>query len=233
MAALEDPNVTRVLGICSKDEPICVVMEYLDHGDLCQFLKAHVAVDCNVEVPYGIKSLSFNCLLYMGTQIASGMRYLESLNFVHRDLATRNCIIGKAYHIKICDFGTYNELYTNDYYKVDGNIPLPIRWMAWESVYQAKYTTKSDIWAFAVTLWEILTLCRKQPYDEFSDALVMENLARMHCDDGQYIYLPRPLANKDIYDLMLECWKHKDTERPTFREIHLFLQRKNLGYAPT
>ncbi|KAJ8953791.1 hypothetical protein NQ317_010766 [Molorchus minor] len=233
LAALEDPNIARVLGICSQDEPLCVVMEYLDHGDLCQFLKTHVAADTTANLPYGIKSLSFNCLLYMGAQIASGMRYLESLNFVHRDLATRNCLIGKGYQIKICDFGTYNELYVNDYYKVDGNTPLPIRWMAWESVYQARYTTKSDVWAFAVTLWEILTLCRRQPYDSLTDPEVMENLARLHCDDGQFKYLPRPSNHKDIYEIMLECWRRRDTDRPTFRAIHTFLQRKNLGYAPT
>ncbi|XP_022905672.1 discoidin domain-containing receptor 2-like [Onthophagus taurus] len=232
LAALEDSNMARVLGICTNDEPLCVVMEYTEHGDLCQFLKTHVA-ETNNTLPFGVKTLSFNCLLYMGSQIASGMRYLESLNFVHRDLATRNCLVGKAYQIKICDFGTYNELYVNDYYKVDGNTPLPIRWMAWESVYQAKYTTKSDVWAFAVTLWEILTFCRRQPYDGLNDPLVMENLAHMHCDDGQYMYLPRPVNHKDINDLMLECWRRKDIERPSFTEIHLFLQRKNLGYAPT
>ncbi|XP_017770325.1 PREDICTED: epithelial discoidin domain-containing receptor 1-like [Nicrophorus vespilloides] len=233
LSALDDANIAKVLGVCSEEDPLCVVMEYLEHGDLCQFLKTHIAAESNCTVPHGVKSLSPNCLLYMGAQIASGMRYLESLNFVHRDLATRNCLVGKAYQIKICDFGTYNEVYYNDYYKVDGNVPLPIRWMAWESVYQSKYTTKSDVWAFAVTLWEILTLCRRQPFNDFSDPLVMENLAHMHCDDGQFTYLPRPLTNKDIYDLMLECWKRKDSERPSFREIHLFLQRKNLGYAPT
>lgn len=146
----------------------------------------------------------------------------------------RNCLIGKAYQIKVCDFGTDNEVYGHDYYKVDGNIPLPIRWMAWESVFLGKYTTKSDVWSFAVTLWEILTLCRRPPFDGISDPQVMENLTHMHCDDGQFVYLPRPVSvAKDIYDLMCECWRHKDTERPNFREIHMFLQRKNLGYAPT
>ncbi|XP_060535114.1 discoidin domain-containing receptor 2-like isoform X2 [Cylas formicarius] len=232
LAALADDNIASVLGICSQDEPLCVVMEYLEHGDLCQFLKTHVAAESSSGLPYGVKSLTFNCLLYMSTQIASGMRYLEALNFVHRDLATRNCLIGKGYQIKICDYGTYNELYVNDYYKVDGNTPLPIRWMSWEAVYQMRYTTKSDVWAFAVTLWEILTLCRRQPYDCMNDPEIMENLARLHCDDNQYKYLPRPSTNKDIYDLMLECWRRNDTDRPTFREIHMFLQRKNLCYAP-
>lgn len=233
MAALEDQNISRVLGLCSQEESLCVVMEYLAHGDLCQYLKQHVTSENNSTLPYGAKYIGFNSLMYIAKQIASGMRYLESLNFVHRDLATRNCIIGKAYQIKVCDFGTYNELYVSDYYKVDGNSPLPIRWMAWESVFQGKYTTKSDVWAFAVTLWEILTLCRRQPYDGLTDPQVMENLQSVYCDVEKFIYLPRPVANKDVYDLMLECWRPRDSERPTFREIHLFLQRKNLGYVPT
>lgn len=105
--------------------------------------------------------------------------------------------------------------------------------MAWESVFLGKYTTKSDVWSFAVTLWEILCLCRNFPYECYTDPQVMENITHMHCDDGQFVYLPRPLTvSKDIYDLMSECWRHKESERPSFREIHLFLQRKNLGYAP-
>ena len=39
LAALNDPNVARVLAVCSKDEPLCVLTEYVPAGDLCQFLK--------------------------------------------------------------------------------------------------------------------------------------------------------------------------------------------------
>lgn len=75
--------------------------------------------------------------------------------------------------MKISDFGTDNEVYACDYYKVDGRIPLPLRWAAWESVLRGKYTTKTDVWAFAVTLHEIFTLCRRRPYEHLAETEVI------------------------------------------------------------
>jgi len=98
---------------------------------------------------------------------------------------------------------------------------------------QRKFTSKSDVWSFAVTLWEILTLAAEQPFSDLHNDQVIENCVH-HCKGtGQETYLRRPLnCPREIFDLMMECWNREEMRRPSFREIHMFLQRKNMGYSP-
>ena len=102
---------------------------------------------------------------------------------------------------------------------------------------QCKYTTKSDVWSFGVCLWEILQLASVRPYANLDDEEILAGLEALH-ESSEAVDVLRPLERpplcpKELYELMLECWKRDDAARPSFREIHLFLQRKNLGYSPT
>lgn len=46
--------------------------------------------------------------------------------------------------------------------------------------FQGRFTSKSDVWAFGVTMWEVLNLCREQPYSELSDLQVIDNIQNLY-----------------------------------------------------
>ncbi|XP_025773089.1 epithelial discoidin domain-containing receptor 1 isoform X3 [Herpailurus yagouaroundi] len=236
MSRLKDPNIIRLLGVCVQDDPLCMITDYMENGDLNQFLSAHQLEDKATEGPPGDgeaaqgPTISYPMLLHVAAQIASGMRYLATLNFVHRDLATRNCLVGENFTIKIADFGMSRNLYAGDYYRVQGRAVLPIRWMAWECILMGKFTTASDVWAFGVTLWEVLMLCRAQPFGQLTDEQVIENAGEFFRDQGRQVYLSRPPACPlGLYELMLRCWSREPEQRPPFSQLHRFLAEDALN----
>ncbi|XP_006875683.1 PREDICTED: epithelial discoidin domain-containing receptor 1 isoform X3 [Chrysochloris asiatica] len=236
MSRLKDPNIIRLLGVCVQDDPLCMITDYMENGDLNQFLSAHQLEDKAAEGAPGDgdaaqgPTISYPMLLHVAAQIASGMCYLATLNFVHRDLATRNCLVGENFTIKIADFGMSRNLYAGDYYRVQGRAVLPIRWMAWECILMGKFTTASDVWAFGVTLWEVLMLCRAQPFGQLTDEQVIENAGEFFRDQGRQVYLSRPPACPlGLYELMLRCWSREPEQRPPFSQLHRFLAEDALN----
>lgn len=239
MSQLKDPNIVKLLAACTDDEPYCMVVEYMENGDLNQFLYEN---ECdwngnnnrnNLRGASSYKTIDPGALIYMSVQIASGMKFLASKNFVHRDLATRNCLVGRSYTIRIADFGMSRNLYSANYYRIEGRAVLPIRWMAWESILMGKFTCKTDVWAFGVTLWEIMSLCKEQPYAQLSDEAVIENTGQFYERNGKPVLLSKPNhCPYDLYELMKRCWKREPSERPLFEFLHTFLKARNIGYQP-
>uniref|UniRef100_H2TVJ0 receptor protein-tyrosine kinase n=1 Tax=Takifugu rubripes TaxID=31033 RepID=H2TVJ0_TAKRU len=219
LSRLKDPNIIRLLGVCVSNDPLCMVTEYMECGDLNQYLSHRVLLD-KTGPSNDAPTVSYPALISMASQIASGMKFLSSLNFVHRDLATRNCLR----HIKIADFGMSRNLYAGDYYRIQGRAVLPIRWMAWECILMGKFTTASDVWAFGVTLWEMLSVCQEQPYSNLTDEQVIDNAGEFFRDQSRQVYLGRPaVCPQGLYELMLSCWNRDCKLRPSFSDIHSFL----------
>nr|XP_005991737.1 PREDICTED: high affinity nerve growth factor receptor [Latimeria chalumnae] len=215
LTVLQHEHIVRFYGVCTDGELLIMVFEYMRHGDLNRFLRAHgpdAKILDNLKVaPFG--QLNLTQMLQIATQIASGMVYLASLHFVHRDLATRNCLVGDSLMVKIGDFGMSRDIYSTDYYRVGGRTMLPIRWMPPESIMYRKFTTESDIWSFGVVLWEIFTY-GKQPWYQLSNTEAIECITQ-----GRELERPRTCP-KEVYDIMQGCWQREPQQRLNIKEIH-------------
>ncbi|NXY89837.1 NTRK1 factor, partial [Alcedo cyanopectus] len=219
LTVLQHQHIVKFYGVCTEGEPLIMVFEYMKHGDLNRFLRSHGPDAKMLEQGQGQPrgQLTLSHMLHIATQIASGMVYLASLHFVHRDLATRNCLVGHDLVVKIGDFGMSRDIYSTDYYRVGGRTMLPIRWMPPESILYRKFTTESDIWSFGVVLWEIFTY-GKQPWYQLSNTEAIECITQ-----GRELERPRTCP-AEVYGIMQSCWQREPQQRRPIKEIHNRLQ---------
>jgi serine/threonine protein kinase len=216
MSHIKHPNVLRLLGVCVHDSAF-IMMEYTEGGDLNQFLQSYSEI---VTTSSSQTQITSSELVYIASQIASGMQYLASLKFVHRDLATRNCFIGANTIVKVGDLGIDITRYKSHYYPIHGNTLLPIRWMATEC-FKGTFSEKSDVWAFGVTMWELFTLAKKVPHPSLRDEEVVHNTLKG--EDCQF--LPKPEAcPQPVFEIMERCWAVATKPRASFDEVHRLIQ---------
>uniref|UniRef100_A0A3Q4GU57 Tyrosine-protein kinase receptor n=1 Tax=Neolamprologus brichardi TaxID=32507 RepID=A0A3Q4GU57_NEOBR len=215
---LQHEHIVTFYGVCVESDPLIMVFEYMKHGDLNKFLSHGPDAVLMADGQHSILvELTQSQMLHIAQQIAAGMVYLASQHFVHRDLATRNCLVGENLLVKIGDFGMSRDVYSSDYYRVGGHTMLPIRWMPPESIMYRRFTTESDVWSLGVVLWEIFTY-GKQPWYQLSNNEVIECITQ-----GRVLQRPRTCP-KEVYDLMLGCWQREPYMRLNIKEIHSTLQ---------
>ncbi|KAJ8918921.1 hypothetical protein NQ315_016823 [Exocentrus adspersus] len=223
LAEFDHPNIVKLLGVCAVGRPMCLLFEYMGKGDLNEFLRqcspsnyvVRSLVDgefTNKEI-YKDNQLTHLDKINIALQIASGMVYLSDRKFVHRDLATRNCLISDDMVVKIADFGLSQKIYLQDYYKGSDRDAIPVRWMPLESILYNKYTPESDVWAFGVCLWEIFSFAL-QPYYGMTHEEVIKYLK-----EGNVLCSPDGCP-APVYELMKQCWGQKPVDRPSFLIIH-------------
>ena len=214
MARLNHKNVIRLLGVCYS-EPSFIMMEYMEKGDLNHYLKCHEFSPGN-SYPLPVGNVNTDVLAYMCLQIACGMKYLASLKFIHRDLATRNILVGQNFTVKIADFGMSQQLYSSFYFRIKGNAALPIRWMAKECFF-GRFSEKTDVWAFGITMWEVFTMCQRQPYEFFTDQELIDDVTKQE----DRTLLPQPEnCPEEVYQIMLCCWARVPEDRAKFAEVY-------------
>ncbi|XGW06355.1 hypothetical protein V3C99_016566 [Haemonchus contortus] len=233
MNNFDHPNIVKLLGVCLEGPKEYLILELMEGGDLLNFLKASSPTDSYPS------QLSLRDVLSMLIDIGRGGAYLESIRHVHRDLAARNCLISSRTSrsnrvTKIgalrfppdqndinliggggessSDFGLARGVFNSEYYKVRGEDFLPLRWLAPECIMEGMFSSKSDIWAFGILMYEIVSLGQK-PYLNMDNNQVLTHV-RNGGTPPKPVYCPDPL-----FKIMQLCWTFERDQRPSFVEI--------------
>ncbi|XP_031419860.1 inactive tyrosine-protein kinase 7a isoform X2 [Clupea harengus] len=199
-------NITRIVGMCREVDPYYMVLEYADMGDLKQFLKNSKCKDEKVKLLSTKQKVSV-CL-----QVAKGMEHLSNGRFVHKDLAARNCLISSKRHVKISALCLSKDVYHGEYHQYR-QARVPLRWLPAEAVFEDDYSTKTDVWAFAVLVWEVFSF-GELPYAPLDDDKVLEGLR-----EAKLKLTPPHGCPSRVYKLMMRCWAPSPKDRVSFSDI--------------
>lgn len=213
MYGLRHKNIMTVLGVSIEDraEPF-VIYSRQNYTNLKKFLQK-----CKI-CPEGVAhTLTTQEVVMIALQIISGIMYMHKKKLLHKDLATRNCVIDNDLNIKITDNALSRDLFPNDYHCLGDNENRPIKWLAIESLTFRTFSTASDTWAFGVTLWELTTLAQ-QPYLEI-DPFEIEHYLK----DGYRLSQPINCPDQ-LFTVMAYCWAMSSDDRPTFAQLYTYLQ---------
>uniref|UniRef100_A0A8D0WVD5 Fibroblast growth factor receptor n=1 Tax=Sus scrofa TaxID=9823 RepID=A0A8D0WVD5_PIG len=208
-------NIINLLGACTQDGPLYVIVEYASKGNLREYLRARRPP--GMEYSYDVnrvpeEQMTFKDLVSCTYQLARGMEYLASQKCIHRDLAARNVLVTENNVMKIADFGLARDINNIDYYKKTTNGRLPVKWMAPEALFDRVYTHQSDVWSFGVLMWEIFTL-GGSPYP----GIPVEELFKL-LKEGHRMDKPANCTN-ELYMMMRDCWHAVPSQRPTFKQL--------------
>merc|ERR1711990_1415819 len=236
---LNHPNLVQLFAyIVDQDNGNFMIQEFMAEGDLKNYLKKWK------EHPEKMKQVSklWSKLLSWQIEVARGMERLESLNIVHRDLAARNVLLDQFGRAKVADFGL---AVTPTEERQQKGEKLPVMWTSPEALFKQKFTTMSDVWAFGILMFEILTVGENPYYQhriknkDYRDRMKKEfeeynKTGRkdewgLRCKDPllvnewQLEIFPVLDVNKNdfkaVTKVMKSCWDIEPNDRPSFREV--------------
>ncbi|XP_069588635.1 tyrosine-protein kinase receptor TYRO3 [Ranitomeya imitator] len=216
MKEFDHPNVCKLIGVSLRSRtkgrlPVpMVILPFMKHGDLHTFLLMSRIGEEPITLP-------IQTLVRFMIDICSGMEYLSSKSFIHRDLATRNCMLNEDMTVCVADFGLSKKIYSGDYYRQGCASKLPVKWLALESLADNVYTAYSDVWAFGVSLWEIVTL-GQTPYAGIENSEIYSYLLA-----GNRLKQP-PDCLDELYEMMCQCWITEPKRRPCFSDLRRRLE---------
>uniref|UniRef100_A0A3Q2FJZ6 non-specific protein-tyrosine kinase n=1 Tax=Cyprinodon variegatus TaxID=28743 RepID=A0A3Q2FJZ6_CYPVA len=201
MKKLRHPKLIQLYAVCTLEEPIYIITELMKNGNLLENLRS--------------ATLHIWDRIEMAAQVAAGMAYLEQHNYIHRDLAARNVLVGENNVCKVANFGLARVLMVGRIFYIP--VHVLYYWTAPEAINYNKFTIKSDVWSFGILLYEIMTF-GELPYPGLTNTETVEWLAK-----GNRMSCP-PKCPTPLHNIMMDCWKEKEQERPTFQTLQWQLE---------
>ncbi|XP_033102500.1 inactive tyrosine-protein kinase 7-like, partial [Anneissia japonica] len=209
LSKVDHDNIVKLLGICREADVQFMITEYLDWGDLKNYLIATQGKNGHANSP---PQLTLTQKIDVMNQVALGMEHLASHRYTHGDLAAHNCLLSPSMEIKITTISVSQDLFRNDYHEYHQRL-LPIRWMPPEAIYEDDFSTKSDVWAFGVLTWEVFS-SGELPYKDKDNDDVLKAIV-----DGD-LMLETPQGTPDEVEILMHrCWSNSPTDRPSFGDI--------------
>ena len=185
----------------TKGDPILVLIEYMEHGALQSYIKAHAG------------ALTEQQRLGFAVDLASGLAYLHARGFIHRDVAARNVLLSSSLTAKLADFGLTRESQTDsDYYRSQGGA-VPVRWTAPEALEERKFSPASDTYAFGITVYEIWTDAA-MPFQGWTNQRVWVNVST-----GYRLERPAGCSVALYETVLLPSWAFAAADRPRMAEL--------------
>ncbi|XP_003742915.1 tyrosine-protein kinase Src64B [Galendromus occidentalis] len=217
MKKFRHDKLVSLYAVCSKEEPIYIITEYMSNGSLLEYLRKQ---DEKTKVKLPV-------LIDMAAQIASGMQYLESKQLIHRDLAARNILVGENNIVKVADFGLARIIEDSEYTARQG-AKFPIKWTAPEAALYGKFSIKSDVWSYGILLYELITY-GQIPYPGMPNRQVIE-----YIEQGSRMAKPQGNECPDsVYQCMVHCWDADPEKRPTFEYLFNFFDDYFVSTEPS
>ncbi|KAH7642997.1 tyrosine-protein kinase-like protein 3 [Dermatophagoides farinae] len=194
----------------SKGPSKALVMEYIPLGSLVKFLETKGPND-NLE------------MTKFATDIACGLDFLASKHIIHRDLAARNILVASGNSVKIADFGLAHILEDDTQYEYRSARGLPYKWHAPESFERHLFRFESDIWSYAIVIWEMYSYCRVTLYKEIDSNKDDVQELLTYLKQGKRLECPENCP-ESVYKLMLKCWAYQPECRPNASEVYMMIK---------
>jgi serine/threonine protein kinase len=241
LKGLQHPGIIKLLAVVTRTVPLLICTELMPNGDLRNFLRTCRRLKLGSQVAPVVTP---QVMLAMCATLASAMAYLERLSIIHRDVAARNVLVGtEPTSVKLADLGAARNVHRSNESSYRGVYTAttdhnPARWMPLEALREAKFSHKSDVFAFGVLVWEILSLGRT-PWgafgvQDFTEALGRGDRLQLDVDQteasaqqfpssgtgGDVGHTPREsTVIKTIYAIALRCWSEVPRKRPHFHQL--------------